>query len=136
MPREQTPQPLPTEWESLLSTKEETSRQSPRPRRPDAELTVQEILPRLHAQDQAVEKLTATLSRRPFGGGDTPGWLATAADDPYTYDAPDAGRRGVCVCILPTTYAQFQRKLGLRTTVGAWEFLLRLGFVAVERLSA
>jgi len=41
--------------------------------------------------------------------------------------------------LLPTTYAQLQqvqRKMGLRTTAGAWECLLRLGFAAVERLPA
>ena len=39
--------------------------------------------------------------------------------------------------VLPTSYAQLQqlqRKMGLRTTAGTWEFLLRLGFAAVNKL--
>lgn len=54
-------------------------------------------------------------------------------------DAPDSERTGVCVRILPTTYAQFQqiqRRMGLRRIAGAWEFLLKLGFAAAERLPA
>lgn len=138
-PRERTTQPLPSELESLLAAKGEPPRAQPRTRAPAPELTTQEILPRLDALDHAVEKLTAALSRRPLGGGDAPGWLASAAGDPHTYDAPDADRRGVCVRVLPTIYAQLQqiqRKMGLRTTAGAWEFLLRLAFAAVERLPA
>jgi hypothetical protein len=40
-------------------------------------------------------------------------------------------------CPLPTTYAQLQstqRRMGLRTVAEAWEFLLRLGLAAAERL--
>jgi len=135
-PREQTPQPPPRELETLLFATEETPHAQPRTRAPAPELTAQAILPRLDALDHAVEKLTAALSRRPLGGGDASGWLASAAGDPHTYDAPDADRKGVCVRVLPGTYAQLQqlqRKMGLRTTAGAWEFLLRLGFAAVER---
>ncbi len=137
--RERTTQPRPIERESLLAETEETTRSPSRTRAKAPEHTMQEILPRLDALDHAVEKLTAALSRRPLGGGDAPGWLATAAGDPHTYDAPDADRRGVCVRVLPATYAQLQqlqRKLGLRTTAGAWEFLLRLGFAAADRLPA
>lgn len=98
-----------------------------------------EILRRQDAIGRAVEKLTAAQSRRPLGGGDVSGWLEAAAGNPHTYDAPDADRRGVCVRVLPGTYAQLQqiqRKMGLRTTAGAWEFLLRLGLAAVERMPA
>lgn len=132
-------QPQPTQWESFLSESDETAAVPPRPREASPDITAQAILPRLDALDQAVEKLTATMSRRPLGGGDASGWIATAAGNPHTYDSPDAQRTGVCVRVLPTTYAQLQqiqRKLGLRTTAGAWEFLLRLGFAAAERLPA
>jgi hypothetical protein len=98
------------------------------------------MLPRSgDALDGAVERLTTTLTRRSSGGGDASGWLATATGNPHTYDAPDAQRTGACMRVLPTTYAQLQqvqRKLGLRTTAGAWEFLLRLGFAVAERLPA
>ena len=129
--------PQPMEWESFLSTDEETPRPQPRARQPSAELTVDGIVPRLDALDQTVARLSALLSRRAEGDANIPGWLATAAGDPRTYDAPDAERTGVCVRVLPTTYAQLQqtqRRMGLRTTAGAWEFLLRLGLAAAERL--
>jgi hypothetical protein len=60
-------------------------------------------------------------------------------ENPHAYDGPDGGRKGVCVRILPTTYAQLQstqRRMGLRTVAAAWEFLLRLGLAAAERLPA
>lgn len=129
----------PKTWESFLTEDEETAAEPPRDRKPHPDLAAQEILPRLDALDRAVESLAVTLSRRPRGGGDASGWLEAAAGNPRTYDAPDAQRTGVCVRVLPTTYAQLQqlqRKMGLRTTAGAWEFLLRLGFAAVERLPA
>lgn len=103
------------------------------------EFGAQDILPRLEALDRTVEKLTAMINRRAAGSEGLPDWLKEAAGNPHTYDAPDADRTGVCVRILPTTYAQLQqaqRRMGLRTTAGAWEFLLRLGLAAAERLPA
>jgi hypothetical protein len=135
--RETVTHPQSTEWESFLSATDETPQSQPRTRASIYAATDQEILPCLDALGQAVERLTATMSRRPLGGGDVPGWLETAAGDPHTYDAPNAERTGVCVRVLPTTYVQLQqvqRRMGLRTTAGAWEFLLRLGFAAVQRL--
>lgn len=137
--REPVAPPQPTEWESFLSADEEAPRPQPRARPIHQELTAEGILPRLDALDQTVARLSALVSRRATGGPDVPGWLATAAGDPRTYDAPDAERTGVCVRVLPTTYAQLQqtqRRMGLRTTAGAWEFLLRLGLAAAERLPA
>lgn len=129
----------PTEWESFLSPEDERP-QPPSNLRPSAPGPAAEgILPRLDALDQTVARLLSLVSRRSAGGADVLGWLATAAGDPHTYDAPDAERRGVCVRVLPTTYAQLQqtqRRMGLRTTAGAWEFLLRLGLAAAERLPA
>ncbi len=129
--------PQSAEWEAFLSAEDETPRLPSRARPAAPTLAVEEILPRLDALDQAVTKLGALVSHRAVGGTDAPGWLATAAGDPRTYDAPDAERTGVCVRVLPTTYAQLQqtqRRMGLRTTAGAWEFLLRLGLAAAERL--
>ncbi len=96
-------------------------------------------MPRLDALDSAVERLTSAISRRPTRGEGFPGWLEGVAGDPHSYDGPDSGRKGVCVRILPTTYAQLQatqRRMGLRTVAAAWEFLLRMGLAAAERLPA
>ncbi len=112
-------------------------RSMPRSQSPD--LSISEILPRLDALDYAVERLTSAISRRPIGREGFPGWLEGVAGDPHAYDGPDSARKGVCVRILPTTYAQLQstqRRMGLRTVAAAWEFLLRLGFAAAERLPA
>jgi hypothetical protein len=66
-----------------------------------------------------------------------PAWLQEAAGDPLTYDAPDPTRITVCVRIRPAHYARLQllqARLGLRTTAGAWEYLLRTGLSAFERM--
>ena len=68
-----------------------------------------------------------------------PTWLQEAAGDPLTYDAPDPARITVCVRIRPAHYARLrllQARLGLRTTAGAWEYLLRVGIAAADRLPA
>ena len=98
-----------------------------------------EILPRLDALGHAVDRLSTAFSRRSVGGDGIPGCLEGVAGNPHAYDGPDRGRKGVCVRILPTTYAQLQstqRRMGLRTVAAAWEYLLRLGLAAAERLPA
>lgn len=113
------------------------SRPPTMPRAPSLDVSTTEILPRLDALGHTLEELTAAVSRRPVGSDGVPSWLEGAAGDPHTYDGPDAGRTGVCVRILPTTYAQLQQtqhRMGLRTVAAAWEFLLRLGLAAAERL--
>ena len=135
-PRERTARQQPADLASMLSARDESPHEQPRKRGAEPEPMLDEILRRQDVIGRAVEKLTAAQSHRPVGGGDAPGWLASAAGNPHTYDAPDADRKGVCVRVLPGTYAQLQqlqRKMGLRTTAGAWEFLLRLGFAALER---
>ncbi len=107
------------------------------PRSQSPDLSTMEILPRLDALDHAVERLSSAISRRPVGSDGIPGWLEGVAGNPHAYDGPDGGRKGVCVRILPTTYAQLQstqRRMGLRTVAAAWEYLLRLGLAAAERL--
>ena len=121
------------------ATPREHSHEPSMPRSFSPEPSMTEILPRLEALDHAVERLTSAISRRPIGREGFPGWLAGVAGDPHSYDGPDSARKGVCVRILPTTYAQLQatqRRMGLRTVAAAWEFLLRLGFAAAERLPA
>ena len=105
---------------------------------PQAEVSAGEILPQLEAIGRSIAKLATAADQRPSGGGDVM-WLQSAAGNPHTYDAPDPGRRAVCVRILPTTYRQIQkaqRRMSLRTTAGAWEYVLRLGLAALERLPA
>ena len=109
---------------------------SPPPRASSPDVSTEEILPRLDALDQAVEKLAVAVSRRPVGSDGFPGWLEGAAGDPHAYSGPDGGRTGVCVRVLPTTYAQLQRiqrRMRLKTIAAAWEYLLRLGLAAAER---
>ena len=121
------------------STAREDSYEPPMPRTPSSDLSMTDILPRLDALDHAVERLTTTIFRRPSGREGFPGWLEGVAGDPHSYDGPDSARKGVCVRILPSTYAQLQaiqRRMGLRTVAAAWEYLLRLGFAAAERLPA
>jgi hypothetical protein len=116
---------------------ERPPRPSPPPRAPSPDVPTEEILPRLEALDHAVEKLAVAVSRRPVGSEGFPGWLEGAAGDPQAYSGPDGGRTGVYARILPTTYNQLQRvqrRMRLKTVAAAWEFLLRLGLAAADRL--
>ena len=66
-------------------------------------------------------------------------WLERAAGNPRSYDIPDGTRISVCARILPSTYRQLQaaqRRLKLRTRAGTWEYVMRLGLSAAERLEA
>ena len=129
--------PASSEPLSPAPTYDRPPRPSPPPRESSPDVSTEEILPRLDALDHAVEKLTLAVSRRPVGSDDLPGWLEGAAGDPQAYSGPDGGRTGVCVRVLPTTYAQLQRiqrRMRLKTIAAAWEFLLRLGLAAAERL--
>ena len=129
--------PASSESTNHAPTYESPSRPPSMPRAPSPDLSMMEILPRLDALDHAVERLSSAISRRPVGSDGIPGWLEGVAGNPHAYDGPDSGRKGVCVRILPTTYAQLQstqRRMGLRTVAAAWEFLLRLGLAAAERL--
>ncbi len=131
--------PASSESANHAPTYESPPRPPPMPRSQSPDLSAMEILPRLDALDHAVERLSTAFSRRPVGSDGIPGWLEGVAGNPHAYDGPDGGRKGVCVRILPTTYAQLQstqRRMGLRTVAAAWEFLLRLGLAAAERLPA
>ena len=69
-----------------------------------------------------------TVPRREDGG--MPAWLAEAVGDPLTYDAACSHRVDVCVRVDPALYRRLQAmkaRLGLRTTAGAWEYVLRAG---------
>ena len=131
--------PASSESANHAPTYESPPRPPPMPRSQSPDVSAMEILPRLDALDHAVERLSSAISRRPVGRDGIPGWLEGVAGNPHAYDGPDGGRKGVCVRILPTTYAQLQstqRRMGLRTVAAAWEYLLRLGLAAAERLPA
>lgn len=131
--------PASSESASRAPSYDSPSRPPPMSRVPSPDVSTIESLPRLDALDHVVEKLTVEVSRRPVGSNSFPGWLEGAAGDPQGCDRPDTGRTGVCVRILPTTYSQLQqmqRRMGLKTIAAAWEFLLRLGLAAAERLPA
>lgn len=119
------------------SANESMPRPQPTRRRASQVDAALEILARLEALERTVEMLTEAMQQRPVGDERIPGWLEAAAGNPHDYDDPEPTRTGVCVRITPGTYHQVklaQRRLGLRTKAGTWEFLLRLGLAAAERL--
>jgi len=65
-----------------------------------------------------------------------PGWLTEAIGNPLSYDAASPHRIDVCARVDPALYRRLQamkERLGLRTTAGAWEYVLRVGLAAGER---
>lgn len=76
-------------------------------------------------------KMTSTSA-----GEGVPAWLAEAVGDPLTYDAASPHRIDVCARVDPTLYRRLQamkERLGLRTTAGAWEYVLRAGLATSTR---
>lgn len=66
-----------------------------------------------------------------------PSWLMTVAHDRTTCDLQNPARRPSGIRVLPSLQEkieQAQKRRGLRSRVGAWEWLLRLGLAAEERL--
>jgi len=91
----------------------------------------------LHTPDivQRLDELVRCVSRLTEGPTDLPGWLLVEAGDPRTYDVPDSSRIGVQARIYPRTYTRLkgvQKRLGLRTVAGAWEYTLRQGLAVIE----
>ena len=80
--------------------------------------------------------ILARLEMAPAASGAVPAWLVDAVGNPLTYDAAAANRKDVCVRVDPALYRRLQamkERLGLRTTAGAWEYVLRAGLVVAER---
>ncbi len=80
--------------------------------------------------------ILARLEMAPAASGGVPAWLVEAVGNPLTYDAAAANRKDVCVRVDPALYRRLQamkERLGLRTTAGAWEYVLRAGLAAGER---
>ena len=64
------------------------------------------------------------------------GLARCAIGNPLTYDAAAGNRKDVCVRVDPALYRQLQamkERLGLRTTAGAWEYVLRAGLAVGEK---
>ena len=81
--------------------------------------------------------ILARLEMAPAASGGVPAWLTEAIGNPLTYDAAAGNRKDVCVRVDPALYRRLQamkERLGLRTTAGAWEYVLRAGLaVGVQR---
>ncbi len=80
--------------------------------------------------------ILARLEMAPAATGGVPAWLVEAVGNPLTYDAAAANRKDVCVRVESALYRRLQamkERLGLRTTAGAWEYVLRAGLAAGER---
>ena len=80
--------------------------------------------------------ILARLEMAPAATGAVPAWLAEAIGNPLTYDAAAAHRKDVCVRVDPGLYRRLQgmkERLALRTTAGAWEYVLRAGLEVAER---
>ena len=80
--------------------------------------------------------ILARLEMAPPPASAVPAWLVEAVGNPLTYDAAAANRKDVCARVDPALYRRLQRmkaRLGLRTTAGAWEYVLRAGLAVGER---
>ena len=79
--------------------------------------------------------ILARLEMVPAAGG-LPAWLVEAVGNPLSYDAAAPYRKDVCARVDPALYRRLQamkERLGLRTTAGAWEYVLRAGLAVAER---
>lgn len=80
--------------------------------------------------------ILARLEMAPPSSSGVPAWLVEAIGNPLAYDAAAANRKDVCVRVDPALYRRLQamkERLGLRTTAGAWEYVLRAGLAVGER---
>jgi hypothetical protein len=79
--------------------------------------------------------ILARLETTPAPTGGVPEWLVQAIGNPLTYDAAATNRKDVCARVDPALYRRLQamkERLGLRTTAGAWEYVLRVGLAVGE----
>ena len=80
--------------------------------------------------------ILASLQKAPPAASGVPAWLVEAVGNPMTYDAAGPHRKDVCARVDPTLYRRLQEakaRFGLRTTAGAWEYVLRAGLAVAER---
>ena len=115
---------------------EEEGGEAPRVRQRVAVLSRAE--PQRGMQEVPTALLAAILARldmAPVSKGGAPVWLVEAIWNPLTYDAAAANRKDVCARVDPALYRRLQamkERLGLRTTAGAWEYVLRAGLAVGE----
>ncbi len=86
--------------------------------------------------ERRIAAILARLETATATGGGVPGWLLDAVGNPLTYDAARPNRKDVCARVDPGLYRRLQamrERLGLRTTAGAWEYVLRVGLAVGER---
>lgn len=127
-------------WTASLidaAASQDEPRDPPRARDTSLDVAMPSNALRLDDLARRMEQLRDAINQRLVGSEDLPGWLLTAAGNPHTYDARDPSRVNVCGRLLPSTYERLkaaQRRLKLRSTAGTWEFLLRLGLAAADRL--
>lgn len=79
--------------------------------------------------------ILARLGMAPAATAGVPAWLVEAVGNPLTYDAAAANRKDVCARVDPALYRRLQtmkERLRLRTTAGAWEYVLRAGLAVAE----
>ena len=82
--------------------------------------------------------ILARLQMIPQAPGGVPEWLVEAIGNPLSFDAAAPHRKDVCARVDPTLYQRLQvmkERLGLRTTAGAWEYVLRAGLAVGERFT-
>ncbi len=80
--------------------------------------------------------ILARLAIVPPTAGGVPAWLVEAVGNPLSYDAAAPSRKDVCARVDPALYRRLQamkERLGLRTTAGAWEYVLRAGLAVAAR---
>lgn len=91
------------------------------------------------AEEASTALLAAILARlemAPVAPDGVPAWLIEAIGYPLTYDAAASHRIDVCARVDPALYRRLQgmkERLGLRTTAGAWEYVLRVGLAVGAR---
>lgn len=80
--------------------------------------------------------ILARLEMVPPSATGVPSWLVEAVGNPLTYDAAAPHRKDVCARVDPALYRRLQamkERLGLRTTAGAWEYVMRAGLAVADR---
>lgn len=127
-PRTPAPASAPLPSEDLVVTLLSELRQS----RQERQALAQELAQVRQFMNSLAHQLSALQSTAPV-----PTWLIESAGDPRTYDAPDPARKPSGLRLHPAitkAIAIVQTRRGLRSRVGATEYLLRLGLAAEEKI--
>lgn len=117
-------------FEGVSEERVVTPRMGAAPSSPRAESVSTALLAAILARLEIAPRLTSS--------GSVPTWLEAAIGDPLTYDAASPHRIDVCARVDPALYQKLQAmktRLGMRTTAGAWEYVLRVGLATGARES-